>query len=319
MHVRSPHDNGETEMDMVETMAYDHDVPWHGLGHDVKSKDRSKKISVKQMIKMAKVDWLVGLQPITWGDKHVPTKVGQALVRLTDEKVLDIVGPNYVPTQNEEAFTFFNEFVDRGGASMETMGSLAGGTYVWGLADLKSTFEVVKGDKVKGYLLVVCPHRQGKALLIKTTAIRVVCMNTLRLAMSEAGDFFRMIHRQKFDERMQQRARETIGLAREQVDEFKDTATKLRKLRIDDDTATEIFAKVFRKDADSTVIEKVVDCYNNAPGADAGNGWGVLNGVTYYVDHIASRTADKRLTNAWMGKGERIKRRTLDELVLIAR
>lgn len=305
--------------DMVETMAYDHEVPWHGSGHNVRSDDRKRKLTVQEMIKLAKVDWLVDLEPIYWGDKMVPTKVGQALVRRPDKKVLDIVGPNYVPTQNKEAFDFFNEFVDRGGASMETMGSLAGGTYVWGLADLKAEFNVVKGDKVKGYLLVVCPHRQGKALLIKTTAIRVVCMNTLRLAMSEAGDFFRMIHRQKFDERMQQKARETIGLAREQVDEFKATASKLRKMRIDDEDAIKIFAKVFRKDADSTVIEKVVDCYNNAPGADAGNGWGVLNGVTYYVDHIASRTVDKRLTNAWMGKGERIKRRALDELVLIAR
>ena len=292
----------------VETMAYTNEVPWHGLG-----KSFPKPPKVKEMLKGAGLDWGVELRDIYMPGVDVPIKIAKALVRDKDNHVLDVVGPSYVPTQNAEAFDFFNEFVNAGGAHMETAGALRGGKFVWGLANLKQQFEVVKGDTIKGYLLVICPHQQGKSLIIKLTTIRVVCMNTLRLAM-RGGQEFRMVHRHKFDKAMQNTAKETLGIARETVDKFADDARRLKKIKMSEDrvkaAVTNVFGEVDR------VVAKVMDCYKNAPGADVGTAWGALNAVTYYVDHIASRTADKRLTNAWMGKGDRAKREMFEALLV---
>lgn len=292
----------------VETMAYTNEVPWHGLG-----KSFPKPPSVKEMLKGAGLNWKVELRDLHLAGIEQPISVAKALVRDSDAKILDVVGPSYVPTQNEEAFDFFNEFVNAGGAHMETAGALRGGKFVWGLANLKHQFDVVKGDTVKGYLLVMCPHQQGKSLLIKLTSIRVVCMNTLRLAL-RGGEEFRMVHRHKFDASMKSRAKETLGLARESLDKFAKDASRLKKIKMSEKRVEEMVKGVFGEV--DRVVAKVMDCYKNAPGADVGTAWGALNGVTYYVDHVASRTADKRLTNAWMGKGARFKQDALEALLV---
>jgi hypothetical protein len=165
----------------------------------------------------------------------------------------------------------------------------------------------------------VCPHKQGKSLVVKLTMIRVVCMNTLMLALKGNGSEFRMVHRHDFNADMRQRAKHHLGIAREQIDEFAEVASKLKKMSMSTDDAWEVFCiaageEKLERDKPHKVIDKITECYENAPGADVGNAWGVLNGVTYYVDHVASRTADKRLTNAWLGKGAVMKERAFAAL-----
>jgi hypothetical protein len=64
--------------------------------------------------------------------------------------------------------------------------------------------------------------------------------------------------------------------------------------------------------------DAVLDAYLNAPGADPGNAWGLLNGVTYWADHLASRTQDKRLTNSWFGKTGTLKQKVMSDLLELA-
>lgn len=303
--------------DEVETMAFTNEAPWHGLGVSF-----DKAVNVAQILKLAKIDWAVEkvAMTIARGKKVIEVPEHFALTR-DDDTVLDVVGRDYVPVQNAEAFEFFCEYVEAGGATMETAGSLRGGRYVWGLANIKQEFTLGKRDRVKGYLLVACPHMQGRAFVCKLTSIRVVCMNTLRLALREGGDEFRMPHRFVFDASMREQAKRTIGLARERVDEFGEVATRLKKMKMRADDALGVFAaSIGRRDVTEETerkpkpVEIMLECYERAPGAEPGNGWGVLNAVTYYVDHMASRTADKRLTNAWFAKGAVIKERALVEL-----
>lgn len=311
---------------LVETMAYANTVPWHGLGYNV-----ADTLTAKQMLKAAKLDWKVERKPLFLADGTEVDGGFAALVRDKDNKILDVVGSKYIPTQNEEALEFFREFVEAGGAKMETAGSLKGGRYVWGLANLNASFKLKGNDQVKGYLLVGCPHEQGKSLLIKFTTVRVVCNNTLTLALrTEKGKEWRMSHRTSFGDVKRNEAKEALGIARDQLGEFERNARILQKINISRADAIKILAGVFAPDADvkelvsdfdangTPRLQTLMDVYARAPGAQEGNAWGLLNAVTYYADHVASRTDDKRLTNAWIGRTANQKEKTLETLLAMA-
>ena len=303
----------------VETMAYTNEVPWHGLGFSLKTAP-----TVKEMLKAAKIDWKVERVPMFTEDgTEVPEFA--ALRRSNDGKVLDVVGSRYQPVQNSEAFEFFQEFVKAGNATMETAGSLRGGKFVWGLANLKTEFKLPGNDRVKGYVLCFNPHQQGKRMLYKTTSVRVVCNNTLDIALKGAGNVWRMSHARTFNEAAIKEAKETLGLAREHFHDFEKTAQKLKKKTLTREKMIEILALTFQPDATlkellndglNRKMEMLLQINEKAPGADPGTAWGALNAVTYYADHVASRTPDKRLSNAWLGKTATQKQRVLNDLLV---
>lgn len=308
----------------VETMAYTNEVPWHGLGEYIKDVP-----TVDDMLKQAGLDWKVTREPMKLHDGSAVPDFA-ALQRSSDKKILDVVGSRYQPAQNKQVFGFFKEFVEQGKATMETAGSLAGGRYVWGLANLKQSFKLSSSDIINGYLLAAIPHQQGKSLILKFTNVRVVCQNTIALALKEKGTEFRMNHRNQFDKEMMEHAKEVLGIAREQMGEFEANAKKLVKLKLSEKDAIKILADLYQPTAEIKVLvddfgeeankkmTMLLDIYHKAPGATPGSGWGVLNAVTYYADHMASRTPDKRLTNAWLGKTANQKEAVLDTLLKMA-
>lgn len=312
----------------VESMAYTNEEPWHGLGTYV-----ADAPSVEEMIRIAGLDWTVEKRKLITAHNLVPLKRWFALTRTSDGSVFDVVGSRYTPIQNTEAFKFFKEFVEAGDATMETAGSLRGGRFVWGLANLNQSFTLNGNDEVKGYILVGAPHEQGKSLIIRLTNIRVVCNNTLSLALREVGPEFRMAHRQTFDETMIQTAKETLGLAREQLAEFEENARILKATPMTTQQVIEVCAQIMCPELDEEKVaqaienleekgtprlKKIIDCYEKAPGADPGNAWGALNGITYYSDHIASKSQDNRLTSAWFGDTAKKKERALEALLQLS-
>lgn len=304
----------------VETMAYTNAVPWHGLG---KYKAGGWK-TTDGLLKDAKIDWSVERRPLylkAGGHESGLIPGFAALTRDSDNKVLDIVGSRYTPVQNKEAFDFFKEFVEAGKATLETAGSLKGGKLVWGLAKLGTTFSMAGGDKVGGYLLCACPHEQGKSLMFKMVAERVVCHNTFSMAIAENGAEWRMGHRTAFGEVKIEEAKSALGIAREQVGEFEKNARKIQKMKVSEEDVIKILLPFFGSDvkgAENQRMKQLIDIYERAPGAQPGNGWGVFNAVTYYADHIASRTSDKRLTNAWFGRTAGQKEKVMAKLVEMA-
>ena len=160
----------------VAQMAYAGETPWHGLGAEV-----SDDISTDGMMKAAGLDWSVTKQPMYYltdiGEMgEVPGK--SALVRSSDNKVMDIVGSDWNPVQNAEAFEFFREFVDAGDMQMHTAGSLKEGKMVWALAKVNDGFTIKTAqgeDSIESYLLFSNPHQYGKSIDVRFTPIRVVC------------------------------------------------------------------------------------------------------------------------------------------------
>ena len=171
----------------VEQMAYAGEVPWHGLGFPVDS-----NISTDDMLMQSGLDWTVSKQPIFRQEilglgeyaqtQNFVIKDKVALMRDSDNTVLDIVGTKWNPVQNHEAFDFFKQWIDEGDMEMHTAGSLMGGKLTWVLAKVNDTFDVIPNDPVESYMLFSNPHKFGHSLNIRFTPTRVVCNNTLQLA-----------------------------------------------------------------------------------------------------------------------------------------
>ncbi|MGE0366975.1 MAG: DUF932 domain-containing protein [Phycisphaerales bacterium] len=307
----------------VETMTYTNEVPWHGLGV---SRPQGWA-NVIDMLKDAGLNWKVEKRPMVDSEDHREIPGHFQLRRSSDKRVLDVCGGRYIPTQNADVFKFFDGFVRAGKAKMETAGSLFGGRMVWALARLGSTFKLKGKDEVRGYLLIGSPHQQGKSLIAKVVATRVVCNNTYTAALHEGGSVFRMNHRNEFDEDQMDRAKEVLGIARDQFGDFEDQAIKLQKKKMKREDVIRVFAPIFQPRMDvadlikdfeehaSPRMELLLDVYERAPGAEPGTAWGAFNAVTYFADHLASRTPDRRLGHAWMGKTAGQKDKVLDALL----
>jgi phage/plasmid-like protein (TIGR03299 family) len=304
-------------------MAYAGDLPWHGLGTKV-----TNDLTPQQMLEAAGLDWRVNTQPCFTmiDDKRV--KIGkQALVRDLDNKVLDIISDDWKPMQNEDAFKFFNDFVAAGDMSMETAGSLKDGKIVWALASVKESFELFGGkDKVDAYLHFTNPHSYGQSIDVRFTPIRVVCNNTLTLSLnSQSKNMVKVNHRREFDADL---VKETLGVAKHKLAQYKEMAEHLSKKRFTDESIVEYFTRVFpvmsskadpRKDL-SKSAKLAMEVIDEQPGAEFGAGtyWQAFNAVTYMTDHLIGRSADTRLQSAWYGANRGLKTRALETAVEMA-
>lgn len=306
--------NGEAQM------AYAGETPWHSLGVRV-----GDDLSPQEMMKAAGLDWTVERFPLTTqvGDKTITVPGKQALVRSSDSAVLDVVGDQWIPVQNESAFEFFDEYVKAGGMSMHTAGSLKDGKIIWGLAKVNESFSLFGGkDEVESYLLLSNPHNYGRGVDVRFTPTRVVCNNTLSLALDgKASLGISLNHRQEFDV---EKVKLALDAASKQMDTYRGAAEFMGKKRFSQDKLTEYFSRVFPKTTGknkglsfeelmaemksgknvlSRNAQTALEVIHTQPGADMGAGtwWSAYNAVTYMTNHMLGNNADTRLQSAWYG------------------
>jgi phage/plasmid-like protein (TIGR03299 family) len=177
--------------DLIETMAYNRDkgAPWHGKGEPV-----SGVMTAGECIRLARLDWGVAKVPLRLNDGGgLPVSGLCALVR-TDRsvddqtRVLGMVGDEYQPLQNWDAFKFFDAAVGQGKARYETAGSIDNGRRIWLLASVGEPIMPVKGDEVVPYLLLANGHDGRLMVHLRFTPVRVVCQNTLAMALHRSDD-----------------------------------------------------------------------------------------------------------------------------------
>lgn len=300
--------NGEAQM------AYAGDVPWHGLGVKVPA-----DLSPAQMLDKAGLNWTVEKESlITSGGHAVPDK--KALVRSSDNKVLDIVGKDWNPVQNHEAFEFFNDFVTSGDMEMHTAGSLKGGQIVWGLAKVKESFKVFGNDEVESYLLFSNPHRFGQSIDVRFTPIRVVCNNTLTLSLQQKSqNAVKLNHKKAFDA---DSVKEMLGIATFKLQQYKEMAEFLGSKRFNDQTFSEYLTSLFPSYSKAEVsvskpAQRILELVDTQPGANfaPGTWWSAFNAVTYFTDHERGRDADARLQSAWYGQSKGLKLKALESAI----
>ena len=190
----------------VETMFSTREKPWHGLGTIVANAPAST-----EALRLAGLDWQVYQQPIF-------TNFGECIsgyranVRSTDNRVLGVVSDRYKVVQNVEAFEFADELLGEG-VRYETAGSLQGGRKIWLLARLPKTY-VMAGDRISSFLVFSNSHDGSGAVRVAITPVRVVCNNTLNLALATAKRSFSMIHVGDIKGKVKM-ARETLFMADE--------------------------------------------------------------------------------------------------------
>ena len=330
---------------MVETMAYAGQVPWHGLGEKVEH-----NLTPEEMLKAAKLDWTVSKRPVYYADKpntwDLNDPRGEAdmlrandhyvVVRDTDNSVLSHCGEGFVPFQNHETMSFFKKFTEAGHMEMDTAGSLSDGERIWGLAKIKKGFKLAGGDEIEGYLLMANSHKVGSAMTMMFTPIRVVCNNTITLALNSEGTTgkFRVLHLQMFDEEIMQAAETALGISGEQMTKFQEQSEFLAKKRATKEQVDTFIAELFQpkllvergksKEADlpplheefSKTSQSILEAIETSPGHDKasakGTWWGALNGVTYVMDHQKrAKTRDHALNSAWFGNNAQVKRKAM--------
>ncbi len=319
----------------VETMAYAGQVPWHGLGVNVEG-----DLTPEEMLVAAGLDWevehrrLYTLKSNLYEEIEIPNH--SAIVRNTDDKVMCVASKQWTPLQNRDMMEFMHDYAAAGGLSMETAGSLNGGRIIWGLARLNAGFEVTPGDRVNGYLLISNSHAVGRAIKVQTTTVRVVCANTMAAAENSKATetHWSQNHLGEFDA---EAAKERVGQAYDHLAAAERNAGILKQLKLSvEDACEKVYLPVFTPKAmevaeergkkidvkdRSTLppsIRKIMDCAEHGLGADPGTGWGALQGVTFYADHIAGHTNDSRMTSAWMGTNASRKQKAMDKLLELA-
>lgn len=303
-------------------MAYAGAVPWHGLGTQVPA-----DLTPDQMLEAAGLNWDVYKVPAfaTVGGQQVDVN-RSALVRTADDKVLDVVSNDWNPVQNAEAFEFFNEFVMAGDMEMNTAGSLRDGQIVWGLAKIKESFELFKGDQIDSYLLFTNFHRYGFSTDVRFTPIRVVCNNTLTLSLSNSVErMVKFSHRQAFDANA---AKDMLGIATDKLQKYKEMAAFLGSKKAKEESVIEYFERIFP--LTTTKEDKKGDLSRNAnialhllhtqPGAEYAEGswWQPFNAITFMTDHVMGRNQDSRLTSSWYGQNKNLKTKALELAVEMA-
>ena len=299
----------------VAQMAYAGETPWHGLGTEV-----SDDISTDGMMKAAGLDWSVTKQPMYYMDDlgemgEVPGK--SALVRSSDNKVMDIVGSDWNPVQNAEAFEFFREFVDAGDMQMHTAGSLKEGKMVWALAKVNDGFTIKTAqgeDSIESYLLFSNPHQYGKSIDVRFPPIRVVCNNTLTLSLNQNVDqYVRVGHQRPFNA---EDAMATLGMAQQKLETYKEAAEYLCQKSYTTDQMLDYFNQVFpsASDRDSNKSREAQEVMHTQAGANLGEGtfWQLFNTVTYMTDHTLGRNNDNRLQSSWYGSNQNVKKKALE-------
>ena len=309
----------------VETMAYAGQVPWHGLGHKV-----GEDTTPEQMELVAGLNWKVDKVPFqnpVTGEKSDSYFV---LVRDSDGKELSPCGHQYVPVQNRQALGFFKKFTESGDMTLETAGSLDGGRRIFVLAKTSESFSIKGKDKVDSYLLCYHPHIWGQSLKILWTPIRVVCQNTLTMALDSSKSEFRMPHIQEFDASVQFRAEHALGLAHNRMETFKEQAELLSSKEYTDKNLWKYWIMLFQPSLKnesnptpemfSRTLETLSNVILTQPGSTIARNtwWQALNAVTYYLDHQSGRDRDATMTSVWLGQKAALKRRALESAVQFA-
>lgn len=277
----------------VETMAYveDRGTPWHGLGTPVPG-----LMTAAEALVAAELDWDVEFDTVQSSTGRLfPNK--RMTVRASDGAPLGIVGDRYQIIQNRDAFAFADNIVDSGEAKYETAGSLHGGKRVFLSMELGHLDINVKGDdsETKMYLMLTNSHDSATAAEGVITPVRVVCQNTLNVALAGAKASFKIRHTGNIDAKLLQ-AREALGVSFRYAEDFGRLADRLALKAVTDAQVLEILrTAVFPIDVDAASEERVAEhastlAYENYMTSDnldpiRGTAWGALNGIGEFIDY----------------------------------
>jgi len=269
----------------VETMMYVREVPWHGLGTRVEVAPTSR-----EALELAGLDWTIDSMPIfdAMGNE---IKGYKANTRSTDKSVMGIVSSKYQIVQNSEAFDFTDNLVGEG-ITYETAGSLRGGRQIWLLGKMPERY--IAGDKFEPYICFCNTHDGTGAVRACMTPVRVVCNNTLNMALEGAKRAWSTPHRGNVQAKLEE-ARQTLELADKYLVKLDEEADRLANAKMTEGEMHDVLDKMFvlpdeatdrQKKTAQDAKDQIIICTLRPDVAQFLNTkWGFLNAVSDYVGH----------------------------------
>jgi phage/plasmid-like protein (TIGR03299 family) len=317
---------------LVKNMAYVGDAPWHQLGNQLPPKQ-----PIEVWARQAGMDWSICDAPVLYMAEQAGTLgaiksfAEQKVLYRSDTKApLSVVSDRYQVVQPREVLEFYRDLTEVSGFELETAGVLKAGRKFWALARTGKETALKGNDVVKGYLLLATSCDGTLATTATPTTIRVVCNNTLSIALNGATSAIKVPHRTSFDAMA---VKKQLGVAVSQWDSFMYRMKTLSERKVKSHEAMNYFLKTLCQSdasADSAgltnerALKKVQALYEgHGRGAELmaakGTAWGLLCAVTEFVDHERrARSTEHRLEGAWFGTGATLKHRALDQALQLA-
>ena len=315
---------------LVESMAYINATPWHGLGNRLPANQ-----PLEVWLREAGMQWEIKSTEVLYqadgehtGFNIRPNKDAKVLYRSDSLEPLSVVSNRYKVVQPLEILEFYRDLVEAGGFELETAGVLKGGRKLWALARTGQEILLKGNDQVKGYLLLATACDRTLATTAQFTSVRVVCNNTLQMAVGDSSGAVKVPHSTTFDPAAVKRE---LNVGVSDWDDFTYQMKTLASRKVHRIEAMNFLVDVLgnpelplTKQTNEKAIGNVYALFNgkgrgSTLAAANDTAWGLLNAVTEYVDHHkTARSPDNRLNSAWFGIGAALKEKALREAVRLA-
>ena len=332
---------------LVESMAYVGDTPWHGLGNQLPQKQ-----PIEVWAQAAGMDWHIKESPVHFSIEniHNASMFGtfedqKVLYRSDSNQALSVVSSRYQVVQPLEVLEFYRDLTEYAGFELETAGVLKGGRKFWALARTGQSMALKGTDLVNGYVLLATSCDGSLATIAMPTTVRVVCNNTLSIAVNNSENAVKVSHRSVFDA---DAVKQRLGVAVSHWDQFMYEMKVLSERKVSTKEANAYFETLLTQttpqSTESTpsglrllkpstkpiipnerAYKKLQAMYGGqGRGAELtaakNTAWGLLCAVTEFVDHERqARSTENRLDSAWFGNGAQMKQQALEKaLQLVA-
>ncbi|MCJ8286359.1 DUF932 domain-containing protein [Halomonas sp.] len=310
----------------IEHMAYVGDIPWHGLGQQL---SRHQPLEVWRQ--QAGMDWHIEASPVRFiadGAGHlgsIHSFPEQTVLYRSDTRApLSVVSQRYKVVQPDEVLEFYRDLTEYAGYELETAGVLKGGRKFWALARSGLGTALKGQDQVNAYLLLATSCDGSLATVATPTSVRVVCNNTLTIAVDGMAQGVKVPHSTEFRPQL---IKQQLGISVSQWDDFMYRMKTLAERKVSQGEVETYFQSVIcnveaplddpSKLPNVRALNRVQKLYHGeGRGARLctaqGTAWGLLNAITEYVDHDKrARSNDYRMDSAWFGQGASLKDKAL--------
>lgn len=311
--------NGKTEM-----FSGLGQVPWHGLGQIV-----SGLLTAKEAIEAAHLGWTVKTVPVFVNGKQLRFPTGedstdcwQGIIREDTGDALSVMKGRYSPIQNVECFDFLDTLAGEGNLKYETAGALKGGRIVWMMARYNGDIDI-NGDNHQQWLLLCTSHDGSYSLMVQWVTVRVVCANTLSVALKDAKNQVKIRHTTTWESKAEE-ARRVLCLTRNYFSTVKETLVGMNKQLVTPGVEIEFAKFLFPAKDEKEVPTRTqnsrlsIQALFNRPatGTFGQSRWDLLNAVTDYADHERKLRGDNssRLESSLLGSGAVLKQSAYDYL-----
>lgn len=234
-------------------------------------------------------------------------------VRTDTNQALGIVGDRYHVIQNSEAFDFIDSIIGQGVAEYETVGALGNGETIFITCKLKDGMVINKED-IDKYLLISMSHDGTSSITVMFTPIRVVCNNTLSLALKGNLQKYTIRHTANAKQKLEY-AKIVLGLVDKQTLIYNQMFEALTTIKVSDMDAKYIMEKSLKLERDidgelstraNNILLSAEDYYHIGAGQEniVGTGWGVFNGITGYLQNAKEyKDKEAKFKNTFMTSG----------------